>query len=90
MMTDDAGLTQWFVLWTHSHCEQLVHDQLIGNGFSVFLPTIKTWSRRKGTRRVVEVPMFPGYLFLRHAIDKRSYVEILKARGIVRILERNA
>jgi transcriptional antiterminator NusG len=31
--------------------------------------------------------MFPGYLFLRHAMEKRSYVEILKVRGIVRILE---
>jgi transcription termination/antitermination protein NusG len=30
--------------------------------------------------------MFPGYLFLRHAIEKTSYIEIRKARGLVRIL----
>jgi transcription antitermination factor NusG len=30
--------------------------------------------------------MFPGYLFLQHAIDKRSSVEVRKARGLVRIL----
>ena len=30
--------------------------------------------------------MFPGYLFLRHAIDKSSYIEVRKARGLVRIL----
>jgi transcription termination/antitermination protein NusG len=30
--------------------------------------------------------MFPGYLFLRHVIDKSSYIEVRKARGLVRIL----
>jgi transcription antitermination factor NusG len=30
--------------------------------------------------------MFPGYLFLHHAFDKASYVEVLKARGLVTIL----
>ena len=30
--------------------------------------------------------MFPGYVFVRHAIDKRSHVEMLKARGVVRVL----
>jgi transcription antitermination factor NusG len=30
--------------------------------------------------------MFPGYLFLRHAMDKLSYIDVRKARGLVRIL----
>src|SRR2546427_5736627 len=77
---------RWFVLWTRSHCEQLVHDQLVGKGFQSFLPTMKTWSKRKGQRRVIAVPMFPGYVFVHHAVDKFSYVEILKARGVVGIL----
>jgi transcription antitermination factor NusG len=77
---------QWFVLWTHSHSERLVHDQLTGRGFETFLPTLKTWSRRKGAKSVIDMPMFPGYVFVHHPIDKGSYVEILKARGLVRIL----
>jgi transcriptional antiterminator NusG len=77
---------QWFVLWTHSHSERLVHDQLAGKGFEMFLPTIKTWSRRKGAQSAIALPMFPGYVFLRHAMDKRAYIEIVKARGLVRVL----
>jgi transcription antitermination factor NusG len=69
-----------------SHSERLVHDQLAGKGFEMFLPTIKTWSRRKGVQSPIAVPMFPGYVFLRHAMDKPSYVEIAKARGLVRVL----
>jgi len=30
--------------------------------------------------------MFPGYLFLHHAVDKASYLEVLKTKGVVRIL----
>lgn len=77
---------QWFVLWTHSHSERLVHDQLAGKGFEMFLPTMKTWSRRNGAQSSITVPMLPGYVFLRHPIDKHSYVEIAKTRGLVRVL----
>jgi len=77
---------QWFVLWTHSHSERLVHDQLAVKGFEMFLPTIKTWSRRRGVQSQIALPMFPGYVFLRHPMDKTSYVEIVKARGLVRVL----
>ena len=81
-----APAPQWFAAWTRSHCEQLVNDQLVGKRFHAFLPTIKTWSRRAGVRRLIPVPMFPGYVFLRHPMDKNSHVEVLKTRGLVRIL----
>jgi transcription antitermination factor NusG len=73
-------------LWTHSHFEQLVYDQLIAKSFDAFLPMTPLWSRRGGSRRLVRTPMFPGYLFVRHAIDKTSYIEIMKTNGLVRIL----
>jgi transcription antitermination factor NusG len=75
------------VLWTRSHCEQLVHDQLIVKGFEIFLPKIGQWSRGRGPRYLAQVPMFPGYLFLRvAAMDKTCYIEVCKAKGLVRIL----
>jgi transcription termination/antitermination protein NusG len=77
---------QWFALWTQSHCEQLVCDQLRSKRFETFLPTLREWSRRAGVRRLIPVPMFPGYLFVHHAIEKRSYIDIMSTRGVVRIL----
>lgn len=77
---------RWHAIWTASHCERLVRDQLAARGFHVFLPELQVWSRRRGTRRLVPAPMFPGYLFVRHAMDKHSYIEIVKARGLVRLL----
>lgn len=82
----EAPRPSWHVLWTKSNCEQSVHEQLSGSGFEVLLPTVDRWSRRKHTRCLYRAPLFPGYLFVRHAIDKNSYIEICKARGLVRIL----
>jgi transcription antitermination factor NusG len=76
----------WFALWTHSNCEERVRDQLSGKGFRAFLPTVREWSRRAGVRRLIEKPMFPSYLFVQHAIEKRSYVAIMNTKGLVRIL----
>lgn len=76
----------WYALWTHSHCERLVYDHLTAKGFQTFFPTILVWSRRAGIRRLIPTPMFPGYLFLRRAMDKTSYIEVQKARGLVAIL----
>jgi transcription termination/antitermination protein NusG len=84
--TGPEGHAQWFALWTHSHCEQLVHDQLIAKGLHPLLPMTTVWSRRAGVRNLIRLPMFPSYLFLRHAMDKYSYIEILKTRGLTRIL----
>jgi transcription termination/antitermination protein NusG len=83
LIRDDA---QWSVLWTHSNSERLVEQQLKGKGFETFLPMIKSWSRRRGAQLPVPLPMFPGYVFVRHAIDKHTYIEMLKARGVVKIL----
>jgi transcription antitermination factor NusG len=76
----------WYALWTHSHCEQLVHDQLAHQGLTAFLPKIDVWSRRRGERRRIQVPMFPGYLFLRHVMDKAAYVQVMNVRGLARVL----
>jgi transcriptional antiterminator NusG len=76
----------WHVLWTRSNCEQLVHDQLAAHGFELFLPTVEAWCRRGTVRRLEQSPLFRGYLFLRHAVDKTSYLQICKARGLVCII----
>ena len=75
----------WYAIWTRSHCERLVEQQLSAMGFLPFLPEVPTRSVR--ARRVKRAPLFPGYLFVREALSKSRYVDLLGARGIVRVLE---
>jgi transcription termination/antitermination protein NusG len=76
----------WYALYTRSHCEQLVYEQLAAKGFHLLLPEIQVWSQRAGVRHRIAVPMFPGYLFLHSLVDSAIYLEVRSARGLVRIL----
>ena len=82
----EARATCWHALWTHSNCERLVHDQLDALGFEVFCPEMKVWKQRGGRRVIDDIPLFPGYLFLRGAIGKAEYLQIVGVRGLTRIL----
>jgi transcription termination/antitermination protein NusG len=64
------------VLWTRSNVEQRGCDELTAKGLEVFLPKIGAWSRLEGHRSLSNVPMFPGYLFLHHLIDKASHTAV--------------
>ena len=82
----DVPSPHWHVLWTRSNCEQLVHQQLLSKGFDAFLPQADRWRERGGFRYLSRTPVFPGYLFLHHAVDKWTYLEVCKTRGIVKLL----
>jgi transcription termination/antitermination protein NusG len=76
----------WHVVWTHSHCEQSVHDHLAAKGFHPYLPKMRRWSSRAGRRHLVSTPLFPGYIFLNDELDKHGHVEARKTRGLAAIL----
>ena len=81
-----AAACPWYALYTRSHCEQLVYEQLVAKGLHLFLPKIPVWSQRAGVRHRIAVPMFPGYLFLHSLVDSAIYLEVRQARGLVCIL----
>jgi hypothetical protein len=74
---------RWYVLWTR--CESLVHQQLVARGFRLFNRQLNRWSRRAEPRHLIQAPMFPGYIFLQHTLDKESDLAVRKARGLVTI-----
>jgi transcription termination/antitermination protein NusG len=77
----------WYAIWLRSHCEHLVNGQLSAKGFHTFLPELPTLAFRRQKNHGARTPMFPGYLFVRDAMEKQRYIDILKVRGIVRVLE---
>jgi transcription antitermination factor NusG len=77
---------RWYAVWTRSHCEQLASAELAARGFDTFLPKAIGWTRRGGGRTLAPHVLFPGYFFVHHPLDKAACVQILKARGVVRLL----
>jgi transcription antitermination factor NusG len=77
----DGG--QWFALSTMSRHERLAAHEIQSRGVETFLPTfteIHRWSDRK---KKLEVPLFPGYLFIRAEMSPEVRRKVLFARGIV-------
>lgn len=76
----------WHVLWTRSNYETIVRDHLARKNYEVYLPMINQWLKRSKRLPMVNAPMFKGYLFVRHAIDKTAYLDISNTKGLVNIL----
>ena len=76
----------WYAVYTQSRHEQKVYDRLLKKNIETFLPLIERWSRRKDRRKRINLPLFPGYLFVRTLMDAYSHLEILKTDSVVRIL----
>jgi len=82
-MTQDF---HWFALLTRSNFEQVVFDQIVQKKIAVFLPKTKKISRRKDRKKIIDVPLFPGYLFVKSSFDPACQLFILKTQGAVRFL----
>lgn len=74
---------KWYAVQTRSRHEKMVARQLEGQGFATFLPVttqLRQWSDR---RKMVEMPLFPGYTFLRMTYQPEQRLRVLNTDGIV-------
>jgi transcriptional antiterminator NusG len=76
----------WYALYAQVRHESKVYSRLLGKSFECLLPQIERWSRRRDRRKKIQVPIFPGYLFVRTALDNHVQVRILQTPGVVRIV----
>jgi len=77
----------WYAVHTRSRHEGKVHDGLTLKSVHAFLPKVEVWSRRKDRRKRIELPMFPGYLFVElEKPDSATRLDVLKTPGVVKIL----
>jgi transcription antitermination factor NusG len=54
----------WYAVHVNSRCERRVASELAGGGIEAYLPTVaqtRQWSDRK---KLVELPLFSGYVFV--------------------------
>ena len=74
----------WFAIRVKSQCERLVSDTLRLKGYEEFFP--QYWSRRLWSDRVklMQRPLFAGYIFCRFDIDQRR--SILDVPGVFHIV----
>lgn len=82
--TQDLAEFHWYAAHTNSRHEKLVAQHLEGSQIDYFLPLYKSLRRWKDRRKEVELPLFPGYVFVRIALRHR--MQLLKLPGVVQLV----
>ena len=85
-MKNDPLAWRWYVLHTRSRFEKVVHEGLSKKSHEVFLPQTRVRSRRPDRRIILDVPLFPGYVFIRSNLHPDHHLDILKTVGAVRLI----
>jgi transcription antitermination factor NusG len=74
----DAG--NWHVLYTRHQHEKAVAQMLSNKGFEILLPLYSSASRWKDRTKLITLPLFPCYVFLKGGLERR--VDIMKTPGV--------
>ena len=81
---NDPGEPRWFAAYTAPRHEKHVSQQMRRRGIQNFLPLYKSVRRWKDRRKELELPIFPGYLFVR--IAPRERLNVLQSPGVVHLV----
>jgi transcription antitermination factor NusG len=74
----------WWVLYTRHQHEKTVADMLSKKGFEVFLPVYDSVRRWKDRNKMLSLPLFPCYVFVRGGLDRR--LQVVTTPGVHTIL----
>jgi transcriptional antiterminator NusG len=76
----------WYVVHTCCRHEARVEGRLLKLGLEIFLPRYTVVSRRRDRKKLLQMPLFPGYLFIHDTLEHNTYHSVLGVPGVVRFL----
>ena len=85
-MNFDKLMPEWYVVHTKNRFENVVFESLQKKSLQTFLPKILVRSKRKDRRKMIRVPLFPGYLFVKTDLNPSEHLEIVKTTGAVKLI----
>lgn len=77
---------KWYAVHTRSNCEKRISSRLTEIGVESFLPSFQEVHQWRDRKKVIDVPVFPGYLFVRFADSSAARQAVSRIEGTVRIL----
>ena len=92
MLTSQASRVEtpkdpaWWVLYTRHQHEKTVAESLSVHGFEVFLPLYESTRRWKDRTKILSLPLFPCYVFVRGGCNRM--LEVVTTPGVHMILHR--
>ncbi|MFO0754219.1 MAG: UpxY family transcription antiterminator [Thermodesulfovibrionales bacterium] len=83
------GIMNWYALHVKSNHEFVAGGELARKGVDAYLPAVKTMRQWKDRRKLIEAPLFPGYLFVHLNPTPEEFHYVLKTRGVVAFIALN-
>jgi transcription antitermination factor NusG len=74
----------WYAAYTCANHEKRVAEQLVNRGIESFLPLYEAVRRWSDRRVKLQVPLFPGYVFVRMPLCER--LRVLQLNGVARLV----
>jgi len=74
----------WYAAYTRANHEKRVAEQLDVHAVEHFLPSYASVRRWRDRRVTLQLPLFPGYIFVRIAL--RSRLQILQIPGVAKLV----
>lgn len=75
------AVAQWYAIQTRPRHEKKVTAELKEKRIDSYLPLLNQVHRWSDRRKVVQVPLFPGYVFVHAQLDPEVRVAVLRSWG---------
>jgi transcription antitermination factor NusG len=72
--------SEWWALYTRHQHEKTVATLLSAKGFEVFLPLYDSTRRWKDRTKMITLPLFPCYVFVRGGLHRR--LQVMNTSGV--------
>lgn len=79
-----ASQVRWYAAYTAANHEKKIAAELARRSVECFLPLYSSLRRWKDRRVQLEMPLFPGYIFVHFAVQDR--LRVLQVPGVVRFV----
>lgn len=83
-LTITDGNTAWCALYTRHQHEKTVAEMLSAKGLEVFLPLYDSQRKWKDRTKLLSLPLFPCYVFVRGGVSSR--LQVISTPGVHMIL----
>ena len=77
---------RWYAVHTRARHEKMVAERLQELGFTTFLPLVKETRRWSDRKKVIELPLFGCYVFVRFAASNQKRLRVCQTDGVLQIV----
>ncbi len=74
---------KWYVAFTRPRHEKEAARWMEGLDLEIYLPLARKIRKYRSRKKVVDLPLFPRYLFVKTSLEPQEHIKILRTPGVL-------